>query len=64
MIDKCFRFRHQNILSKMKVLSKKSSHFATATGVGRGTIHHRTRVNIDNFTIVKNRDILLTRIHA
>ena len=59
---KCFRLGYQNILPKTKVFSEKkvNTRFAASTCVDRGTIHRRTRVNIDNFTAVKNRNILLT----
>ena len=51
----------KNFTQNEDVYQKKViTRFAVANCVGRRTIHHRTKVSIDNSTKVKNRDILLT----
>ena len=62
MANQSFALDIKTFCPKQRCSPKKkvNTRFAAATCVGRGTIHHHTRVNIDNSTKAKNRDILLT----
>ena len=53
-------FYQKRRCSPIEKKKKVNTRFAAAICVGRGTSPHPTKIIIDNFTSVKNRDILLT----